>query len=285
MVTVTQSAVTVSQNTQYTHLMSIEYAPSGFVGVLTPQSNTTVEPEFGILLPRGMGLLAARLVSTKPEMERRLDDYFDNLNLATAQFAEAPLRSLGVACTGSSYLAGREREDEIFDELRQRKGIHITSSALAVVDALGTLKAHRIGLVSPYPDGLDQRSVDYWQSRGFRVKAKSKVVLGKANRQQSGKANPIYAIDSDAVMDALEPLRGLDLDAVVMLGTGMPSLKSILLVPSLGGAPVFSCTLALAWRCVSAAQGIALSADSLRDWIAGSHWRSRFNASIEHHVL
>ena len=228
--------------------MSIEYAPRGFVGVLTPQSNTTVEPEFGILLPKGMGLLAARLVSTKPEMESRLNDYFDNLNLATAQFAEAPLSALGVACTGSSYLAGREREDQIFNELSQRKGIHITSSALAVVDALHTLNAHRIGLVSPYPDGLDQSSVGYWQSRGFSVKAKSKVVVGKADRQQSGNANPIYAINSDAVTDALDELRGLSLDAVVMLGTGMPSLKSILHVPSLDGAPVFSCTLALAWR-------------------------------------
>lgn len=265
--------------------MSLEYAPRGFVGVLTPQSNTTVEPEFGILLPRGMGLLAARLVSTKPEMESRLDDYFDNLNLATAQFAEAPLRSLGVACTGSSYLAGRKREDEIFDELRQRKGMHVTSSALAVVDALRTLTAHRIGLISPYPDGLDHRSVDYWQSRGFRVQAKSKVVVGKANRQQSGHANPIYAIESDAVMDAFDPLRGQALDAIVMLGTGMPSLKSILQIPSLDGVPVFSCTLALAWRCASAAQGIALSADSLRDWIAGTHWRARFSASIQQHEL
>lgn len=265
--------------------MSLEYAPRGFVGVLTPQSNTTVEPEFGILLPRGMGLLAARLVSTQPDMERRLDDYFDNLNLATAQFADAPLRSLGVACTGSSYLAGREREDEIFDELRQRKGMHITSSALAVVDALRALNAHRIGLVSPYPEGLDQRSVDYWQSRGFRVQAKSKVVHGKGHRPPSGPANPIYAIDSDAVMAAFEPLRDQALDAVVMLGTGMPSLKSILHVPSLGGAPVFSCTLALAWRCACAAQGIALTADSLRDWIAGTHWRARFNASIQPHEL
>ena len=113
--------------------MSFEYAPRGFVGVLTPQVNTTVEPEFGILLPSGFSLLTARLVSTRPDLDSRLMDYFDNLTLSAAQFAEAPLRSLGVACTGSSYLVGCEREDHIFDELRQSKGIHVTSSALALM--------------------------------------------------------------------------------------------------------------------------------------------------------
>jgi hypothetical protein len=44
----------------------------------------------------------------------------------------------------------------------------------------------------------------------------------------------------------------------------------------LNGAPVFSCTLALAWRCVSAMEGAELSSDSIKDWIAGTHWRSRF---------
>jgi maleate cis-trans isomerase len=256
--------------------MSFEYAPNGFVGVLTPQANTTVEPELGILLPRGMSLLTARLVSNKPDLESRLLEYFDKLTLSAAQFAEAPLRSLGVACTGSSYLVGRDREDFIFDELRQRKGVHVTSSALSVVDALHAFNAERIGLVSPYPDSLLQHSVAYWHSRGFHVEAVANVVLNETDRARSPNSNPIYAIGSHSVMDAIDKLRDLSLDAIVLLGTGMPSLHAILQKPSLGGAPVFSCTLALAWRCVSAMQGSDLSADSLRDWIAGAHWRSRF---------
>ncbi len=255
--------------------MSFEYAPRGFVGMLTPQANTTVEPECNILLPLGMGLLTARLTSAKPAMAERLVDYFDTLAASLAQFADAPLRSAGFACTGSSYLAGRDREDALFQQLSQRLGIHVTSSALAVVDALQALGAHRIGLVSPYPDSLLQQSIGYWRSRGFAVAAVAKVVATAEDRTRSGTEHPVYALGSGSVLSALAELRGNGLDAIVLLGTGMPSLKTIVQTPSLDGAPVFSCTLALAWRCVRAVDGAGCSADSLLEWIAAGDWKAR----------
>ena len=256
--------------------MSFEYAPRGFVGMLTPQANTTVEPECNILLPVGIGLVNARLTSAKPEMEERLVDYFETLPAALSQFGDAPLRAVGVACTGSSYLAGREREDAIFQALRQRLGIHVTSSALAVVDALQALGARRIGLVSPYPDSLLRHSIAYWGSRGLAVEAVAKVVATAADRERSGSAHPVYALGSESVMQALATLRGNALDAIVMLGTGMPSLKSILQMPSLEGTPVISCTLALAWRCVRAVDGADCSGQSLLEWIAATDWKARW---------
>ena len=251
--------------------MSLEYAPRGLVGVLTPQANPTVEPEFSILLPAGMGMLAARLVSNQPSIDRRLADYFNNLDQSVAQFGDAPLSAIGVACTGSSYIMGRENEALLFCALSKRTGIHVMSSALAVVDALRILRAQRIGLVSPYPDSLLESSIKYWQSHGLNVQAVSKVVMSPA---LSSSTQPIYAIGSKSVMDAIDQLRGPSLDAIVMLGTGMPSLRSILHQPSFG-APVISCTLALAWRCACALEKEDISPKSLHDWIAGTHWNVR----------
>ena len=48
--------------------MSLEYASRGLVGMLTPQANTTVEPEFNILWPRGVAMINARLMSGKASM-------------------------------------------------------------------------------------------------------------------------------------------------------------------------------------------------------------------------
>jgi maleate isomerase len=253
--------------------VSVEYAPHGFIGMLTPQANTAVEAESSILFPAGVGLLAGRLVSAQPTIEARLVDYFETLDTSLLQFAGVPLKALGFACTGASYLAGRQREDEVFDRLSQRAGYLVTSSALAVVDALHALGAAKIALVSPYPDSLTQHSIGYWQSRGFSVAAVAKVASSA-----SGGAHPIYGLGSDAAIQALTSLGGQAVDSVVMLGTGMPTLRAILSMPRLDGAPVMSCTLALAWRCVRALEGAECSQASLLAWIAGEDWRPRLQA-------
>src|SRR5690606_875412 len=99
--------------------LSIEYAPLGFVGLLTPQANTVAESELAILLPPGAGLLTGRLTSPRATIEERLLDYFESLEATSRQFAGVPLRALGFACTGSSYLAGRDREDEMLRRLSE----------------------------------------------------------------------------------------------------------------------------------------------------------------------
>lgn len=251
--------------------MSIEYAPQGFIGMLTPQANTTVEAESAILLPPGVGLLTGRLTSPGATIEARLIDYFDKLEASTLQFANVPLRSLGFACTGASYLAGRQREDEVFQALSRRLGYHVTSSALAVVDALHALAASDIALVSPYPESLTRHSIAYWESRGFSVREVSSVTAAVPRG-----AHPIYGLGSDAAIAALAGLRGQACDAVVMLGTGLPTLRAMLAMPRLDGAPVLSCTLALAWRCMGALEGCACSAASLLAWISGEDWKRRY---------
>ena len=80
--------------------MSLEYARRGLVGMLTPQANTTVEPEFNLLWPAGVAMINARLTSDKTSMSGRLVDYFDNYSAALRQFANAPLGAAAAACTG-----------------------------------------------------------------------------------------------------------------------------------------------------------------------------------------
>jgi len=251
--------------------MSLEYASRGLIGMLTPQANTTVEPEFNILWPRGVAMINARLMSDKPSMTDRLVDYFDNYDASLKQFANAPIGAVGAACTGASYLAGREREATVAKEI-SAKGAPFITAAIAVVDALNALGARKIGLVSPYPDDLNQASVGYWRSHGFEVGA----IANAFNAASS--FHPIYSLGGSAASAAVRTLEDKPLDAIVMLGTGMPTLQPIAETIGWRGAPAMSCNLCLAWRLVEALDKRAPQRTSLERWLKGDGWVTRLQA-------
>lgn len=249
--------------------MSLEYARRGLVGMLTPQANTTVEPELSILWPPGVAMINARLMSDKPTISARLVDYFENFSTSMRQFANAPLRAAAAGCTGASYLAGREREAEVIDEISGRSGFPFFTAALATVEALHALNAHSIGLVSPYPDDLNAASTAYWQSHGLEVDA-------VATAFDSGSAfHPIYSLPGESAARALQTLKDKPLDAIAMLGTGMPTLRPIAEAIGWSGPPVLSCNLCLAWRVVEALEGQTPRSSSLETWLQGEGWVER----------
>jgi maleate cis-trans isomerase len=250
--------------------MAAAYAQRGLIGTLTPQANTTVEPEMAILLPPGYASIAARMVSPEPAMESRLCAYIRRLPDWTAQFADAKLDAVAFACTGASYLVGAAAEQDLIAHATRRCGAPVVTAGQAVVAALAALSARRVAFVSPYPATLTAASLGYWA--GFGIDAAQVVPV----QAEPDAAHPIYGLTAATVQDAM---RALDvtagIDAVVLLGTGMPSLPAIAAVPRVGGAPVLSCMLATAWRSVLAISREPPSAANLLAWVDNPDWTHR----------
>ncbi len=251
--------------------MSAFYAPRGLVGLLVPQANTTVEPECGMLWPPGVAMLVGRMTSAEPTIEARLADYHERLGAYVAQFADAPLAAMAVAVTGASYVVGPEAEDHRYTVLSRQLGRPATNAALALVHALRVLEARRIALVSPYPPGLTGLSVAYWRARGFDV------ACVRHTDTPPGPGHPVYSLGGDAAAAALTALAGQDVDAVLLLGTGMPTLPAIARRAGSGRAPVLSSTLALVWHVLECLQGrgAAPSAAALLELVGAPAWRER----------
>ena len=251
--------------------MQIEYGSKGLIGVLTPQANTTVEPEFWTLLPNGFSFINARLISSCNTIEERLIDYFSNLENSCNQFGNAPIKLLSIACTGSSYLIGRDKEESIISKISNLLGIPVTTSGLSVVAALNNLSAKRIALCSPYPDSLTQLSVEYWQSHGFIVSSVVSVLPATEH------FHPIYGISAQNALDSLATLNQSDADVIVMLGTGMPTLMPLIKGNRVTDAkPIISCMLATVWNSVSQ---IDENYGDIVPWVNNPIWIDRFNAS------
>ncbi len=249
-------------------MMQIEYGSKGLIGVLTPQANTTVEPEFWTLLPSGFSLINARLISSFNTIEERLLDYIKNLENSVFQFGNAPIKILVVACTGSSYLVGRKKEAEILNRISDLLGMPVITSGVSVVRTLNSLSAKKIGLCSPYPPALTKLSVDYWESFGFEVC--NVVSIAQANQH----FHPIYGISAQNALNSLDALNQCDIDSIVMLGTGMPTLMPLLRGNEVvGSKPIFSCMLATVWNAVSQ---IDANFNDVLPWIKDPIWAKRF---------
>ena len=243
-----------------------EYGP--VLGVTVPQANTTVEPEMQALLGPRHTLLTARMVCHSPDARARLLDYLVTLGATAAQFDVAPLQALGFACTGSSYLVGATHEAERLVALTATCGYPVLSAAQSILHAFHALGARRIALLSPYPGWLSEAGLTYWKAAGLTVTAKAGLPSELLDTRN------IYKLTTPAVQSLLAALDVTGCDAVLMSGTGMPSLRSIAAhrLPM----PVLSSNLCLAWAMQCAVQPDQSTTGLLNDMLApNADWRNR----------
>lgn len=224
-----------------------EYGSRGRVGIVTPQSNPTVEPEINLLLPDGVSMLTTRCTS-RGEPRQRLLDYFNELSDTLRSFDGMSLDSLGFACTASSYLLAEGEEATARDRLEQQFGYPVVTAAGAIETALQHQGVERITLACPYPTWLLERAEAYWKRRGFDVAA---TLSAQPDMRDT---RDIYHIrGSDLADRILNTLGGAAADALLITGTGMPGLRLICEWQSATGRPAINSNLCLAWACLRAA--------------------------------
>lgn len=218
-----------------------EYSAKALFGVAVPQANPIVEPELSALMPPGVGVIATRLQGSRTDSRNRLVQYLDNLEASLDAYDTARPNVLGYACTGTSYLVDRSEEQRRLAALSQTFGYPIVTSADAIVDALAYMGIHRIAVLAPYPQWMAEASHRYWEQRGLHVTDARRATIDAEDTRN------IYRIRIPMVLEAAHRLNAASADAIVMTGTGMPTLRAIPEVARQFGKPVLSSNLCLAW--------------------------------------
>lgn len=246
----------------------VEYGSRGTLGLLVPQANTTAEPEVQAMLDTDIALLTGRLTSPQPEMRERLQDFLSGMDSFISTFANAPLSGLGFLITGSTYHFTPAQEDAHFDNLSMRYGYPIVSAAQSIRRAFACLGAKRIGLVSPYPDWLTQKSIAYWKRCDVEICA-------VAAPETPGGFHNIYMMRNDAVMNAARKLLEHKPDLILLAGAGMPTLGPIMTLADLG-MPAISSNFCMAWQINQMATGALDATVSLKQLLnPDAKWRHR----------
>jgi maleate isomerase len=129
------------------------------------------------------------------------------------------------------------------DALGAQKNYPIITAAGAIEEALSWLGIRAVALVSPYPEWLTAASKAHWERIGMRVTNLLQLPSG------GGPSEPhrIYELTTPAVLTHLAGFDAMGADAILVSGTGMPSLRIILALGKSQNLPVLSSNLCLAW--------------------------------------
>lgn len=221
------------------NIQPLDFARAGRLGIGTPQANPTVEAEIRRLLPFEVDSVTLRLTSDSADSVTRLKSYLINLPLHAKQFAGMKIDAFLFACTATSYLLEPEIQKKAIADAEAVLSAPVITAPDALVSELKALHAQRIALVSPYPRAIMLAAVKWWKLQGFEVVQQGGVDIYSNDTVQ------IYQLQS---ADAWRLLSSMDIgkaDAVVLSGTGMPSLPIIRKASQHFGVPVISSNLSL----------------------------------------
>lgn len=144
------------------------------LGMLTPSSNTTLEP-VTVQMLAGLPEVSAHFgrfrVTEIALSEQALGQFDDSEILRAAELlSHAKLHCIGWSGTSASWL-GFERDERLCDRIGQATGIAACTSVLALNEIFVATAVTRFGLVTPYLDDVQQAIVSNYRKAGFECVA------------------------------------------------------------------------------------------------------------------
>ncbi len=144
------------------------------LGMLTPSSNTTLEPVTAQMLAQLPEVSAhfGRFKVTEIALSLQALGQFDDSEILRAAelLAHAKLDCIGWNGTSASWL-GFERDERLCERIRQATGIAACTSVLALNEIFRATDVTRFGLVTPYLDEVQQAIVANYREAGFECVA------------------------------------------------------------------------------------------------------------------
>jgi maleate isomerase len=216
------------------------------IGVLVPPGNPTVEPEFYKMAPEGVtihfarlqGFQAASTPGAAAGMEARTLAYLDEL--------PGPAKALGsvnpavviLAHTASSYATGFAHEPQLIDRLASLTDTPAITAARAVLVALQHLGVKKLALGTPYPEAISAKGRIFWEAAGFDI----------VGYQRLAGVQNIYDENEERAYQLARQANTPDAEAVLLSGTGLPTVGVLDALEQDLKKPVLSSNQASLWQ-------------------------------------
>jgi len=216
------------------------------IGVLVPPGNPTVEPEMYRMAPAGVSIHFARFDPGDDTREPGGAEGLLERTRAMLPGLEAPARAIAavkpavvvLAHTGVSYVNGFANEQALVDRLAKLAGATAVTAARSIQLALEHLGVKKLALGTPYPEVMSALGKAYWQAAGFKV---------VGYRRLEGVSN-IYDESEERAYQLAREADVADAEAVLVSGTGLPTVGMLDRLERDLGKPAISSMQASLWQ-------------------------------------
>lgn len=213
------------------------------LGMITPSSNSVLEPVTASMLADAAGITAhfSRFRVTEIALDQAALNQFDaSVMLPAADLlADAKVDAIAWNGTSASWL-GIDRDKTLCEAITARTGAPATTSTLASIDAVGALGAARVGFVTPYIDDVQTRIGEVWKQAGIACHAERHLRL--RDNFSFGEVPPA------TIAEMIRAVAGEGADAVVVLCTNLDGAALAASLESELGIVVLDSVAVTLWR-------------------------------------
>ncbi|HSV57494.1 MAG TPA: aspartate/glutamate racemase family protein [Variovorax sp.] len=218
------------------------------LGVLTPSSNTALEPltsEIVRTLP-GASVHFSRFKVTEIALgAAALGQFDDEKILAAAELlADARVDVIGWSGTSSGWL-GFEADQRLCERIQSRTGIRATTAVLALNELLAIRGVRRLGLVTPYTADVQQKIVDQYRRMGVEVVAQRHLGISENHA--------FAAVDPERLVALMEEVAQASPEALTTFCTNLRAAPLAPRIEASLGIPLLDTVSTTVWGMLRAA--------------------------------
>lgn len=210
---------------------------SARLGMLTPSSNTVLEPMTSAMLAGLPDVTAhfSRFRVTEIALSDQALKQFDDTEILRAAELLAHAKVDVIAWNGTSAAwLGFDQDERLCERIQSATGIPACTSVLAFRDVFTRTSVKRVGLVTPYRDDVQARIIANWSAAGFACPAERHLRLQDnfsfATVEPDEIATMARAVVSegcDAVAIVCTNMRGAAIAAPLEAELGVPVYDSV----------------------------------------------------------
>jgi len=198
------------------------------------------------MAPTGVSIHFARLDSSDSASAPGGHDGLVERTRAYVESLPGPARTLAavnpsvvvLAFTAASYVNGFAGEQVLADRIASFAGTRALTAAQAILAALAHLGVRKLALGTPYPESISALGKAYWTAAGLDV----------VGYHRLADVENIYDESEERAYRLARAADVPEADAVLLSGTGLPTVGILELIERDLGKPVVTSNQASLWR-------------------------------------